>query len=65
MVYPILIVSICRGKSIRIQRVKDKKKNRRWIQCNAARINELKYSSSMNILKTMYGRQLQGDPTYE
>ena len=35
----------------------------RW--CNAARINELKFSNSMSILKTMYERQLQGDPNLE
>ena len=35
----------------------------RW--CNAARINELKFSNSMQILKTMYERQLQGDQNFD
>ena len=35
----------------------------RW--CNAARINELKFSNSMQILKNMYERQLQGDPNFD
>lgn len=43
----------------------DRWKRIRNTWCNAARINELKFSNSMSILKTMYERQLQGDPNLE
>lgn len=43
----------------------DRWKRIRNTWCNAARINELKFSNSMAILKTMYERQLQSEPNYE